>query len=337
VRRDVTVDALRAYAIGGVVIGHWLVTGFVLGPEGLRTASPLAAMPGFAPATWFLQTLGLFFFAGGFAAARAGRGRTRIRILLPLTLLLAGWGGALAAAAVLGAPAATLGTAATLVLSPLWFLLPYLALRLAASRLPLGPGLAIPAIAVVAAVDAGRLPGWTAVLAAWTVPWVLGAAVAGGRLARPWIGPALLSAGTAAMAALIAAGYPPAAVGVPGDGRSNLAPPSLFAVALAVTQIGGFLLLLPLAGQALRRPAARLAVTRLNRVAAPVYLAHQSVLIVMTCLVGSRFPGLIGAPDDGAWVAARTAWLPVLALLLAAATRGGRHGWGRVSEDGLKG
>ncbi|UQU62976.1 acyltransferase family protein [Couchioplanes caeruleus] len=338
--RDVTIDAVRAYAIGGVVLGHWLVTGFVLTPDGLRVSSPLSAMPGLAPVTWILQTLGLFFFAGGFAAARAGRradgrGRTHRRVLLPLIVLLAAWGVPLAAGAVLGVPAVTLKTVAKLVISPLWFLLPYLLLRSVAAPLNrvvarYGPVLAVPAVALVATVDAGLLPGWVSVVAAWTVPWVLGAAVALGRLTRPWTGPALLACGSAALALLITVGYPVSAVGVPGDGRSNLAPPSLFAVALAVTQIGGFLTLRAPLADALRRPAARRAVARVNRVAVPVYLTHQSVLLVAVCLVGTGLPGLVGVPEGAVWVAGRTVWIPVLGLLLAAVTRGGRHGWGCV-------
>ncbi|MGW4945908.1 hypothetical protein ACWEOZ_30500, partial [Actinoplanes sp. NPDC004185] len=73
--RDRTIDAVRAYAIVGVVAGHWLVTGLVPGPDGVTTASPLAAMPGAAPATWLLQTLGLLFFAGGYSAACSTRAR----------------------------------------------------------------------------------------------------------------------------------------------------------------------------------------------------------------------------------------------------------------------
>ena len=45
------------------MLGHWLVTGLVLtGDGGLHEASPLTALPGLAPLTWALQTLGLFFY-----------------------------------------------------------------------------------------------------------------------------------------------------------------------------------------------------------------------------------------------------------------------------------
>jgi peptidoglycan/LPS O-acetylase OafA/YrhL len=73
--RDRSVDALRALAIAGVILGHWLVTALVLtrSPSGARLhdASPLAALPALAPASWIFQTLAIFFFVGGYAAARS--------------------------------------------------------------------------------------------------------------------------------------------------------------------------------------------------------------------------------------------------------------------------
>jgi hypothetical protein len=272
-----------------------------------------------------LQTLGLFFFAGGFAAVRsmgAGPG-TLGRLLRPVGVLAAFWAVTLAAGAVVGTPAGTLRTIAVLVISPLWFLLPYLALRAAGGPLVrvterAGPwAVALPALAVVAGSDAGLVPSWSAVPAAWSIPWVLGIALARGRLRA---GLPLLVAGAGTMAVLIGlAGYPASAVGVPGDGRSNLSPPSLLAVALAAAQIGLFLLVrrhLSGAGVLHRLVAG------LNRAALPVYLGHQSVLIAVTAIVtataGTAAPGLLTAPDGPGWIMLRIAWLPFLALTLAA-------------------
>ena len=363
--RDPGVDVLRAVAMAGVVGGHWLVTGLVVGPDGvLRPESPLTAVPALSPVTWVLETLGLFFFAGGFAAAvSAGRrgdcrapgagvrpgpvptgrlvgGAVRLvptKLSRPLAALVAAWTVALAIAAAAGVPAGTLTTVALLVASPLWFLLPYLALRAVTGPLirivdRAGPGI-LPAagVAVVAADDLGLLPGWTAVLAAWSVPWTLGVAMARGRLGgrRAGVvgarraGALLLGAGVLAGAALVlGAGYPASAVGVPGAARSNLNPPSLFAVALAVAQIGIFLLVRErLAGI---RPGR--VVTAVNRAALPVYLGHQSVLIAVTgvvALVAPRAPGLLTAPDGPGWVLARVAWLPLFAAVLVTVVRGG--------------
>ena len=345
--RDPGVDAVRAVAVAGVVGGHWLVTGLVLGPDGiLRPASPLAAMPALAPVTWLLQTLGLFFFAGGFAAAAsAARGApsrrpvpgpsARLRRLLPGRLLrplavLAGvWTVGLAVAAAAGVPAPTLATVALLVVSPLWFLLPYLALRAVTGPLirlvdRAGPGIAPAAgVAVVAASDLDAVPGWVAVPAAWSVPWALGVALARGRLDRGArrAGAVLLGAGLLAGAVLVlGAGYPASAVGVPGAARSNLNPPSLLAVALAAAQVGAFLLV----HQRLRRRRPGRLVVAINRAALPVYLGHQSVLIAVTAAVAAfapSAPGLLTAPDGPGWVLRRIAWLPVFAAVLATLVR----------------
>ncbi|MDG4831833.1 acyltransferase [Solwaraspora sp. WMMD1047] len=374
--RDRSIDGLRAYAIVAVVVGHWLVTGLVVAPDGsLGQASPLTAMPALAPATWFLQALGLFFLTGGYASARSLRRagergtdqRTWLvhrlrRLALPAGALLAAGAGVLVAADALGVPGRTLRTAGMLAVSPLWFLLAFAAL--AASTGPLlaavrrfGPvAVAAPAIAVVAASDlVGRLAGpaangWrtpVALLAAWLVPYLLGLVLAGGGLDRRRTAWWLALGGAAGLVALVTlAGYPASAVGVPGAGASNLSPPSLAAVSLAVAQIGVALLLRDRLTGLMRRPAWWNPVRRLNRAAAGSYLCHQPVLVGLALLalfvvgrtdgptggvpadsgvggVGAdgvggavTVPGLLAEPDGPAWIAARLGWFPVLAAVL---------------------
>lgn len=68
--RDRSVDALRAFAILGVVLGHWLVTALTATADGgLSTTSPLAHLPWVAPVSWVFQTLAVFFLVGGHVAA----------------------------------------------------------------------------------------------------------------------------------------------------------------------------------------------------------------------------------------------------------------------------
>jgi hypothetical protein len=337
-----------------VVLGHWLVTALVLAPDGsLRLASPLTAMPGLIPATWVLQTLGLFFFVSGYASARslgsaAERGlnsptwlRLRLgRLVRPVATLLGCWAAVLAAALVVGTPTATLRSAATLVISPLWFLLPLVALialtgPLARALQRYGPlPVAGPAVALVAVSDlAGRtLPAGTgtvrvpvAVLAAWLLPYLLGMAVAGGRLGSRRAGWRLALGGAAGMAALaLLGGYPASAVGVPGDAVSNLDPPSAFAVCLVVAQVGVALLIRPALARWLARPRWWRSVRRVNGAAMGVYLWHQSALVGVTALAalgarvagGTVVPGLHSAPDGPGWLAARLAWLPLLGMVL---------------------
>ncbi|MFK3982361.1 acyltransferase [Micromonospora sp. NPDC050397] len=364
--RDRSVDGVRAYAIGGVVLGHWLVTALVATPTGaLAQASPLVLMPWLAPVTWLLQTLGLFFFTAGYASARsldsgataivdrphAGAGHARDaggghrrwfgrrlrRLVAPVGTLLGGWAVVLAVALLAGVPTATVRTVATLVVSPLWFLLPFVALVLltrplrAALRRHGTTAVALPPLLLVATVDlTGRLrpdgvPGWlvpVGVLAGWLVPYLLGMALVDGGGAGRRTGLRLALGGVAGMAALVLlAGYPASAVGVPGAGRSNLDPPSMFTVCLVLAQIGCVLLLRPALTRLLGRPAWWRPVRALNTVALPVFLWHQTALVAVTVLGarlagGTALPGLHTVPTHPGWVAARLAWLPLVAAVL---------------------
>ncbi|GIJ54417.1 acyltransferase family protein [Virgisporangium aurantiacum] len=336
--RDRTIDAVRAVAIVGVVLGHWLVSAVVSDPgrvTDLHGESPLEYAPGLAPASWALQTLGLFFFAGGFAAVRrrsatGGTGRNRMRRLArPLLALAAVWVPAIVLLDAVGAPAPTRHVVVSLVTHPLWFLLVYLALTFAVPVLrPLvaraGGWTVLPAVALVAATDvtlfAGHSSWWqpVTVVAGWAVPYVLGMLCATNRLDRH--GFALLGVGVVGGTVLVLGfGYPASAVGVPGQDFSNLDPPSLFTVALALAQIGLFLLVRPALARVLRRPAVAVPIEVLTASPVTIFLWHQSALLLVSfggLLVG-RPAGLLDAPDAG-WPLARLRWLPVFALVLAA-------------------
>ncbi len=129
--RDRAADALRAFAILGVVLGHWLVTALVAEDGTLHTASPLRQLPRLAPLSWLFQTLAVFFLVGGYAAARGlaaarARGvsyadwlRARLaRLLRPVAALLGLWTVAVTALLLTGAPLATIHTLWKLALSP---------------------------------------------------------------------------------------------------------------------------------------------------------------------------------------------------------------------------
>ena len=142
--RDRAVDALRACAILGVVLGHWLVTALVAHDGGLYTASPLGRMPWLAPISWIFQTLAVFFLVGGHVATKSlacahARGLTygqwlRARLghlARPVLALLCLWAVVTAGLLLTGAPADTVHTLVKLALSPLWFLLVFAALTAA--------------------------------------------------------------------------------------------------------------------------------------------------------------------------------------------------------------
>ncbi|MEW2608792.1 acyltransferase [Streptomyces sp. NPDC047880] len=336
--RDRAVDALRAAAVLGVVLGHWFVTALVSDGRTLRTASPLQHMPWLAPVSWMLQTLAVFFLVGGHVATR-GHASARARgvpyhrwltdrlsrLFRPVAAVLGLWTVAAVALLLSGTEYGTVRTLVKLALSPMWFLLVFACLTAATPLLarlnPLWP------LAVVLHVDLLRFGlggpswlGWVNVLAAWTVPYTLGAAWTRGELEGRRAGWTLLVGGAAATAVLVAwAGYPAAMVGVPGQGLSNLNPPTLAVVTFGLAQCGAALLLRDRLRHAMRRPVAWAAVALVNLSAMTVFLWHQTAMMATTAtgLLAGRLPGLHTPPDSLGWVGFRLLWLPVFASALA--------------------
>ncbi|MFF9164131.1 acyltransferase [Streptomyces longwoodensis] len=336
--RDRAVDALRACAILGVVLGHWLVTALVADGSTLRAASPLGHLPWLAPVSWVFQTLAVFFMVGGHVATKSlasarARGtsygawlRARLaRLFGPVAAVLGVWAVVALGLLLTGASFVTLHTVLKLALSPLWFLLVFAVLTAATPLLtrlnPLWP------LAVVLHVDLVRFGlggpdrlGWVNLAAGWLVPYTLGAAWTRGELERRRAGWVLLAGGALATALLVAcAGYPASMVGVPGEAVSNLNPPTLAAVTFGLAQCGLALLLRERLRRALRRPVPWAAVALVNLSAMTVFLWHQTAMMATTAtaLAAGRLPGLHTVPDGMTWVAARLLWLPVFALALA--------------------
>ncbi|MFD8158392.1 acyltransferase family protein [Streptomyces malaysiensis] len=333
--RDRAVDALRAFAILGVVLGHWLVTALVADSGTLRAASPLRYQPELSPVSWVFQTLAVFFLVGGqmgaksHACARArGIGYRRwlrarlVRLFRPVAAVLIVW--TLAAGAMLGSGVSllTVHTLLKLVLSPLWFLLVYAALTAATplvARLhPLWP------LAVVLHVDLIRFGlggpawlGWINLAAGWLVPYCLGAAWGRGLLRGRTAGWVLLTGGAAVTAGLVLfGGYPAAMVGVPGASVSNLNPPTLAAVTFGLAQCGAALLLRGPLRRVLARPVAWAVVALVNLSAMTVFLWHQTAMMAVTVTTlrsAGPLPGLHTVPDGPGWVLARLFWLPAFA------------------------
>jgi hypothetical protein len=357
--RDPLIDLVRAVAITGVVAGHWLIT--VLLPVGgvLTPVSPLPAHPGLTPLSWLLQTLGLFFLVGGFAAARSRRGVASVgrlvgRLVTPVLTVVGAWAAVLAVLLVRGVAGTTIGAIANVVIDPLWFLAVYIGLSAVTPLLPrripvllrAAAGTAALTVALELAVLLGAPPviGWPRLITAWATPWLLGAALAAGWRPRPATGGALAVAGVLAVAAgVLLLGDPASAVGVPAAGRSNLAPPSVVTLGLAAAQCG---LVLVAAGP-LRRWCARRRVAAAGRwigdAALPIFLLHQTALLLVTLPVAALAPagvpaGLLGGPGQPGWLPARLLWLPafaaVLAALIALAPRRLRTGPARSGRSG---
>ncbi|MFI5528458.1 acyltransferase [Kitasatospora sp. NPDC051853] len=348
--RDRALDGLRALALLAVPLGHWMLGGFTTTPDGvLHNESPLSTLGFFAPLSWVLQMLGVFFLVGGYSSAKSlARAQERgastvdwfrqraVRLLRPVLGVAAVWALLVPLLGALGVPQGTVRTGTVLVVQPLWYIGIYLALTaLTPLCLRLGRRLggwaAAPLLAAVAVVDllrygpwAESVPSWLSLvnlLPGWLFGYQLGVSWAQGRIRRA--GAWLLALGGAALFTVLLTvfHYPASMVGVPGAARTNSHPPSLLVLALASAQCGAAMLLRERIGRALRRPLLWLPVVVVNLSAMTIFCWHQSAMFSVGALASAldaSVPGLTTAPDSLAWVLARLAWLPVFALVLAA-------------------
>jgi hypothetical protein len=351
--RDRAADALRALALLAVPLGHWLLGGLPAGDDGaLRNASPLSSFGFFAPLSWVLQMLGIFFLVGGYASALSYRRRTGsaahwlrgrlARLGRPVVGVTSVWAALTALLYAAGVPATTLRTAATLVVQPLWFVGVYAVITaltpwcVRAAR-ALGPWSAAPLIGSVAVVDllrygpwAGALPSWLGLLnllPGWLFAYQLGAAWGEGRLTRRHARVLLIGGGALFAVLLLFLHYPASMVGVPGEARTNSHPPSLLVLALAAAQCGAAVLLRERIARLMARPRLWAPVVAVNLSAMTVLCWHQTAMLAaaVPASFAGAVPGLTTAPDTLGWIAARAAWLPVFALLLVVIGRYARR------------
>ncbi|GAA2088069.1 acyltransferase [Streptomyces albiaxialis] len=347
--RDRAIDGLRALALLAVPTGHWLLGGFTRDADGtLHNASPLATLGYFAPMSWVLQMLGIFFLVGGYSSVlsyrrSAARGESTgrwmrgrlVRLGRPVLGVTAVWAALVPLLSAMGVPGGTVRTAAVLVVQPLWFvgiyagvtaLTPY-CVR-AARRL--GAWAAAPLFGTVAVVDLLRygpygdaMPSWLGMVnlvPGWLFAYQIGVSWGEGKLGKRG-GALLLGSGAALFALLLLVfHYPASMVGVPGETRTNSHPPSLLVLALATFQCGAAVLLRDRLAKVLRRPALWAPVVVVNLSAMTIFCWHQSAMLaaaVPSSFLGT-FAGLTTAPDSLGWLLARLAWMPVFALALVA-------------------
>ncbi len=379
--RDPVLDLVRAGALVVVVAWHWGFT-TLRWDEGPRVGNPIGETPGLWLATWVLQVMPLFFLIGGalhsaaldrlitqHRAATSGAAtgtsgsvaRTFVsaryrRLVRPVVPLLALAATAAVAAAALGRPDVVRGI--VLMITPLWFLAVYLVLVLVAPlarRLHDRYGLWTVAcgVALVAVVDRALvLPsrgdvGLVATLAVYALTWSvvhqLGFHLGALRHAPRRAGWATCLGGFAALgAAATWGGYPASMVGTHPDPISNMSPPNLAVVLLAVAQMG----LLVVADRPLRAwcSGRRRLLATAGAWSMTVYVWHMLALAAFWGLLVVA----VGAPDhtvDGSWWVQRPLWLigpTVVAVPLFALTGPGagtrrhalRAAWRRWSATG---
>jgi fucose 4-O-acetylase-like acetyltransferase len=344
-RRDLFIDTVRALSLLVVVFYHWVFTTITWETDGPHASNPIGVTRGLWMATWLLQVMPAFFFAGGYVHKRGweadGGGWSwvlkRLRTLWApaLALVIVGVGVWLAARQV--APDAQwVGTGVVLLLSPLWFLIVYAML---VATMPLwysldrryGELALVWMVGIAVVVDVLRFRyrvwgvEWVNMLVVWAIPHQLGfhyerLVAAPRRFA--W---SLASAGFFALFGLTNMGlYPRSMVGVPGEEISNMAPPTLAIAALTVFQVGVLLL----ARERILEWASHGFGARLVAFAARnsmrIFLWHAPGFAIAYALW--RFASLPGqSPEvDGVWWLWRPLWLflPILPTAILAATVG---------------
>jgi peptidoglycan/LPS O-acetylase OafA/YrhL len=341
--RDRYADFLRVASMLVVVLGHWLMTAVAWEGGRLVGTNVLGLTPGLWLATWIFQVMPVFFFVGGFANLRAldslrRRGGDGVefvasraaRLLRPVAVFVAVWLALPPLLTVAGVPAGEVRTIAKLLPQPLWFLAVYLvvvALAPAMARLHRRFGVLVPvALALAAAgVDLLRLGlhvpsvGYLNLVIVWLAVHQLGFLYADGTLARlPRRGLlAMAAGGLGALAVLVASrAYPPSMVTLPGATESNMNPPTICMLALAVWQVALVMLARRPATAWLARARPWTAVVAGGSVAMTVYLWQMTALVALLGVVAAgRLP--LPAPGTAAWWLSRPLWLAALAALLA--------------------
>lgn len=301
--RDRVVDVLRLASLVVVIAGHSLMLTVSADDDGLHLGNLLADVPIMQGATWLLQILPLFFFAGAAAATHGLRSRPSAstghwllaraqRLLRPVFWYLLAVVGALLVTGAMGWSTAA-DVIAHLGVQLLWFLGAYL---LVLAVVPLLQHISTPrqlAVAIgvawgtTAVIDVLRLAaevtsvGVLSFLTVWTLPAILGVGYA-----KRLVTSAQAVCGALVFLAvdllLVQVGpYEVSLVTVPGQQLSNMNPPSLL--------LAGHTIVLCAAAIALRGPLSAVAnrpriwwwVVVGNRGAMTLYLWHLPVLALV--------------------------------------------------------
>lgn len=323
-RRDPFIDLIRAASLVVVVLYHWSFTVLNWRHDGPHSSNPIGYTRGLWLLTWALQVMPLFFYVGGWATVSGWRlaeerggtiaqylGRRLREIALPaLGLIVVWWAIAIVMAAIYDID--WMARVVLLVLSPLWFAGTYLLVIAALPvwlRLHRRFGIVLPVwlAGAAAIVDVARFShdvpwiGWANMCFVWGMAFVVGFSYDRVCALDRRSQQALMWGGMFGLIGLVWAGlYPASMVGVPGDKFSNMSPPSLAIVALAMFQIGALALVRPALLARIDRPGWVRFRTAMNTYAMPLYLLHSTAMAIALYgfwrLTGKRADNLAISP-----------------------------------------
>lgn len=288
--------------------------------------------------TWALQAIPVFYFAGGHAnltswhavqADHGGYGRylsARISWLLrPVLAFVLAWLVLPLPLELLDVDKSRVEMFGRLIAHPLWFLGLYLVAVAATpvmAWLHRNARLVTPVALVVAMilVDLARIAfqwrtgGYLNLVLGALLLQQLGFHYADGslhRISRKVLTALALTAVPALLALITFGGYPRTMMSLPGEGGSNLSPPTVCLLVLGLAQICLVLLLRPRVTAWLEGHRQWSVVEFARTTPMTVYLGYLTVLATVIGLLG-----LLDAPTAYDWIAARPRWLAVLVLLL---------------------
>lgn len=354
--RDRVVDAARAFSLLVVVAGHALMA-VVAWKDGVpKVGNLLAAYPWTQAATWMLQIMPLFYFAGGASNAiswekQLRRGgdypnwiwtRTQ-RLLRPLWvyLIFAGFAATLVTAL---APTRIAAPLMFLLTQLLWFLGSYMlvtALTPIFTPTSSKRGILVCAVLLIVSglVDMLRLlAGWPSAIGlvnfvlVWSIPAYLGSMRSHGVLAglsKQFL-ISIVAFDLIANISLIRLGpWPLSLVGMPGEPITNMAPPSIVLAIHSITLVALLTLFNEPLTRILQRPRLWQRTTAVNMVAMTLYLWHLPTLVTLLAIshgLGVDRPTKIGdsgfpVPDGWIYGLGSLAFWAVFALVLWAVIR----------------
>jgi hypothetical protein len=328
---------VRSAALVVVVLWHWVFATIRWDGNGPHSGNPLHLVTGGFVLTWFLQVMPLFFIIGGWASIGSykrsvDRGETgwvrkrTWRLVKPVLPLVA---------AILVAKfflSSWMFGVVLLAVSPLWFLAVYVPLttltpllvrshrRAPGSMLGLSIGIVIAIQYVHFVLGFGGVAiTLFSFLSVWGTAYQLGFFLEQVRRDRR-LALASLFVGLVGIVGSSAFGYSLSMVTRATDARSNMGPPTIQIVFLALFQMG----LICVFQDALRRFAVRSTVARLvaffDAYQMTIYAIHLPIWVAVLMVLRSTPLALDDQATIG-WVFARPLWLLAPGAVLVAALR----------------
>ena len=324
-RRDLTLDIARVFCVLLVVAIHLMMVGVGFDADGRLVAqspseSPLGTQPWFAGVTWAGQIMPLFFVVGGFASITAWRSTVRrggtpadyvrnrvLRLAQPALPLYIFYAVVIGAATIAAIAPELLSLAVQGAASPLWFLAAY---TLCQSMVPTmvglharAPRLTLASLLIGAViVDSLRLAtgideiGLANLFFVWLFAQQLGFWYADGWFdaRRRWHLVLIAAASYASLLPLTFSGS------YPFNMLTNLNPPTVPLIALAVAQACVLRLLRPALALLMSAHAARAVVFIVGSRLMTVYLWHLPIILIITG-ASLLIPGAAPTPGSAAW------------------------------------